>query len=200
MITSLSKIIVLISFLHLTFMANRSNIHLGLPKILNGSSEYFTVIVIIFLVTFILTIFYQGDKQDTGLSTEYHITDAVRWLGAEGSGINQDIGFFFYWHIMLSQFLPYIKANQLYVYINPLPWGLSSSPAPLPPSHLSRSSQSTKLSSLGYTAASHQISILHKVLYICLCYCLDLPRLFLLPKFTSLFSTSTSLFLPCKQY
>ena len=149
MITSLSKIIVLISFLHLTFLANRSNIHLGLPKILNGSSEYFTVIVIIFLATFILTIFYQGDKQGTGLSTEYHITDAVRWLGAEGSGINQDVGFFFCWHTMLSQFLLYIKANQLYVYIRPVPWGLSSSPAPLPPSHLSRSSQSTKLSSLG---------------------------------------------------
>ena len=109
MITSLSKTIVLISFLHLTFLANRSNIHLGVPKILNGSSEYFTVIVIIFLATFILTIFYQGDKQGTGLSTEYHITDAVRLLGTEGSGINQDVGFFFYWHVMLSQFLPYIK-------------------------------------------------------------------------------------------
>lgn len=58
MITSLSKTIVLISFLHLTFLANRSNIHLGVPKILNGSSEYFTVIVIIFLATFIVTIFY----------------------------------------------------------------------------------------------------------------------------------------------
>ena len=198
MITSLSKIVVLVSFLHLTFLADRSNVHLGLPKILNGSSEYFIVIVIIFLATFFLTISYQDDKQGTGLSTEYHITDTVRWLGAEGSGINENVGFFFYWHVM-SQSLLYSKANQLYVYIYPLPWGRFSSPAPLPPSHLSRSSQSTKLSSLGYRAASHQIPVLRKVVYICQCYSLHSSHLFLLPTSTGLFSTSTSLFLPCKQ-
>ena len=41
---------------------------------------------------------------------------------------------------------------------------------PLPPSHPSRSSQSTKLSSLCHTAAFHYLSILHMVVYICRCY------------------------------
>ena len=41
---------------------------------------------------------------------------------------------------------------------------------PTPPSHSSRSSQSIKLSSLCYTAASHQLSVLNMVLYTCQCY------------------------------
>ena len=64
---------------------------------------------------------------------------------------------------MLCEFLLYKIVNQLYVYIYPLPLG--------PPSHHliyhpSRSSQSTKLSSLCYTAASRQLSILYMVMYI----------------------------------
>ena len=41
---------------------------------------------------------------------------------------------------------------------------------PLPPRHPSRSSQNTSLGSLGYAAASHQLSLLHMIVYICLCY------------------------------
>ena len=38
---------------------------------------------------------------------------------------------------------------------------------PFPTSHLSRSSQSTRLGSLCCIATSHQLSILHKIVYIC---------------------------------
>ena len=36
-----------------------------------------------------------------------------------------------------------------------------------PPSHLCRSSQSSRLGSLYYTAASHQLSVSHMVVYVC---------------------------------
>ena len=52
--------------------------------------------------------------------------------------------------------------NQLYVYIYPLPLGFP----PTPPSHPSRSPQSIELSSLCYTAPSHELSILYMVVYI----------------------------------
>ena len=58
----------------------------------------------------------------------------------------------------------------------PLPVGLSSLPWPCP----SRSSPSTKLGSLCYTAASHQLAVLHMVVYICqrysICPTLSFPR------------------------
>ena len=41
---------------------------------------------------------------------------------------------------------------------------------PFPPSHLFRSSQRARLSSLCYIATSHQLSILYMVVYICRCY------------------------------
>ena len=44
-------------------------------------------------------------------------------------------------------------------------------PLPTTPSHPSRSPQSTKLSSLCYTAGSHQRSILHTVVFICQSSC-----------------------------
>ena len=62
---------------------------------------------------------------------------------------------------MLYQSLLYNKVNQLYVYIYLIPLA--------PPFHLlhrSRSSQSTRLSSLCSTAASHQLYILHMAVYI----------------------------------
>ena len=62
---------------------------------------------------------------------------------------------------MLCSFLLYDKVNQLYVYIYPLPPEL-----PFHTSHPSRSTQSTKLRFLRYTEASHQLSILHMVVYI----------------------------------
>ena len=66
---------------------------------------------------------------------------------------------------MLCQFLLHNKVNQQFVYLYPLSLGPPSQPHPL--SHLSRSSQSTKLSYLCYTAGSHQLSILHMVVYLC---------------------------------
>ena len=54
---------------------------------------------------------------------------------------------------------------------------------PLPPSlsHPSRWSQSIKLISLCYAAASHKLSILHLVVYICPCHSLTLSQLTLPP-------------------
>ena len=72
---------------------------------------------------------------------------------------------------MLCQLLLYDKVNQLYVYIYLLTLGPLSHPTPT--SHPSKSSQSTKLSYLCYTAASHQLSILHMVVYMCQCYSLS---------------------------
>ena len=67
----------------------------------------------------------------------------------------------------------YHLGNPRYAYIPSL-W---SFPPMYPTSHPSRSSQSTKLSSLSYTAVSHQPSILYMVLYICQCYSLNQPTL-----------------------
>ena len=53
---------------------------------------------------------------------------------------------------------------------NPLHLELPSHP---PPSHPSMASQSTELSSLFYVTASHELSILHMVAYICQCYSLN---------------------------
>ena len=65
---------------------------------------------------------------------------------------------------MVCQFLLYNKVNQLYTYIYPhiLPLRLP----PTLPIHPSRWTQSTELISLCYVAASHQLSILHLVVYI----------------------------------
>ena len=69
---------------------------------------------------------------------------------------------------VLCQFLLYNKVNQLYVYILPIsPPSEASLPHSL--SHFSRSSQGTELISLCYAATSHQLSILHLVVYICQC-------------------------------
>ena len=53
---------------------------------------------------------------------------------------------------------------------------------PTPASYTSRSSWSTKLSSLHYTAISYQLSILHVVIYVCQCYSLNFPFIFTLTK------------------
>ena len=61
-------------------------------------------------------------------------------------------------------FLLYSEVNMcIYIYIYPLPL----TPLSHPLSHSSRSSQSTQLSSLCYIAASHWLSLLHVVVYIC---------------------------------
>ena len=72
---------------------------------------------------------------------------------------------------MVCQFLLYNKVNQLYICSH------ISSLLRLPPSHPSRWSQSTKLISLCYAAASHQLSVLRLVVYICPCQSLTLSQL-----------------------
>ena len=44
---------------------------------------------------------------------------------------------------------------------------------PLLPSHPTRSSQSSRLGSLCYIVTSHQLSVLHRIAYICQCYFLS---------------------------
>ena len=98
---------------------------------------------------------------------------------------------------MLCQFLLYSKVSQLYVYMYPLPLELPSHP---PHPILSGSSQSTALSFLCCTAASHQLTILHVIVYIYQCYSLHLSYPFLPPPMSTCpFSTPASLFTPCKQ-
>ena len=67
---------------------------------------------------------------------------------------------------MLCQFLLYNKVNQLYVNIYPIPLEPPYDPH-IPPLW---ASQSTELSSLCCTAASHQLAILHTVVYISQCF------------------------------
>ena len=78
---------------------------------------------------------------------------------------------------MSCQFLLYNKVNQLYVYIYiPIsPPSCASFPSSL--SHPSRWTQSAKLISLCYAAASHQLFILHLVVYICPCHSLTSSHL-----------------------
>ena len=76
---------------------------------------------------------------------------------------------------MVCQFLLYSKVNQLYVYIPISPPSCVSLPPSL--SHPSRWSQSTKLISVCYVAASNQLSILHSVVYICQCCSLTSSQL-----------------------
>ena len=75
--------------------------------------------------------------------------------------------------------------NQLYVYTYPHIPSLLCLPPTLciPPSvsHPSRWSQSTKLISLCDAAASHWLSILHLVVYVCQCYSLTSSQLTLPP-------------------
>ena len=89
---------------------------------------------------------------------------------------------------MLCQYLLYNKVNQLYVYIYPhVPSLLRLPPSSL--SHPSRWTQSTELISLCYAAASHQLAILHSVVYICPCHSLtssQLPLPCLCPQVPSL--------------
>ena len=82
---------------------------------------------------------------------------------------------------MLNSFLLYNKVNQLYIYIYPHIPSLLSPSLPSSLSHGSRWTQSTELISLCYAAASHQLSILHLVVYICPWHSLTSPQLTLPP-------------------
>ena len=72
---------------------------------------------------------------------------------------------------MVCQFLLYNKVNQLYIYIYPHISSLWCLPPTLPIPPL-QWSQSTELISLCYAAASHQLSILHLVVFISPCHSL----------------------------
>ena len=65
-------------------------------------------------------------------------------------------------------------------------------------SQLSRSSQSTELSSLCYAATSHQLSVLQAAVHICQSQSPNLSHLPASSKSTHPFPISASLFLPCK--
>ena len=83
----------------------------------------------------------------------------------------------------VCQFLLYNKVNQLYIYVCPHISSLLHLPPSLPPSlsHPSRWSQSTEQISLCYAAASHQLSILRLVVYICPYHSLPLSQFTLPP-------------------
>ena len=81
---------------------------------------------------------------------------------------------------MVCWFLLYNKVNQLYIYIYPHISSLLHLPPTLPIDP-SRWSQSPELTSLCYVAASHYLSILHLVVYICPCHSLTSSQLTLPP-------------------
>ena len=69
------------------------------------------------------------------------------------------------------------------VYISLLSWASF-----LPQPHPSRWSQSSRLGSLCYVATSHQLSILHMIVYICWCYFLYLSHYLLTPLCAQVYS------------
>ena len=74
---------------------------------------------------------------------------------------------------MLCWFLLYNKVNQLQLHIYPLPLEPLCHPTRYP-SQPSRPSQSTKLNSLFYTAASHYIFYIRQCICMCVCVCINL--------------------------
>ena len=94
---------------------------------------------------------------------------------------------------LLCWFLPYTNVNQPQVCICPLP--LEPPSHPPTPSHPSRLSQSTGLSSLHHTANSNQLSVLHMVMYMFQCYSLNSSHVLpspLCPQVCSLKETGNS--------
>ena len=96
--------------------------------------------------------------------------------------------FFFqhlYWSIISLRwcvsFCFITKCIVIHIHISPYLFPLVSPSLPSSLSHPSRWSQSTELISLCYAAASHQLSVLHLVVYICPCHSLTLSHLTLPP-------------------
>ena len=81
--------------------------------------------------------------------------------------------FIFHWRIIALQyceFLLYKNVNQPHIYTHLLPLELPSHPSPHPQLWVITEPE---LSPLGCTAASHLPSVSHRVVCICLCYCLS---------------------------
>ena len=98
---------------------------------------------------------------------------------------------FCYWSIIALQYCISFYCttkwiSYMYTYILPL-----LNLPPTPTYHPSRSSQSTEL--LLYTAAPHQLAILHMVVYICQCYSLNSSHSPLFPLCPQVLSLHTSL-------
>ena len=68
----------------------------------------------------------------------------------------------------------------------------------LPPSHPSRSSQSARLGSLCFTPTSHQLAILHTLLYVCQGYLCICPTL-CFPNCVHQFALCICIFIPSLQ-
>lgn len=84
------------------------------------------------------------------------------------------------------------RISYLYTYISLL----LEPPSPSYPTPLGQ--HSTELSSRCFTAASHRLSIFHRIVRLCRCYCPSLSNSPLPTKSTCPFSVSASLFLPCQ--
>ena len=86
---------------------------------------------------------------------------------------------------MVCQFLLYNRVNQLYIYIySHIPSLLRLPPTlPIPPLQVVTKHQADlpELISLCYAAASHQLSLLHLVVYVCQCKSLTSSHLTLPP-------------------
>ena len=119
--------------------------------------------------------FCPWNSPDKNPGVEYHALLQGIFL-TQGFNLNllQCRWILYHWAIGEAQFLLYSNVNQLYVYISPPSW---APPPTHPQYHPSRSSQNTELSSLFYTAASHQLSILHLVVYICQWYSPNLSHI-----------------------
>ena len=77
------------------------------------------------------------------------------------------VGRFLLYNVLLVFAVQHESA--IIILVSPPSWVCFPSPHP-------RSSQSTRLGSLCNTATSHWLSILHTIVYICLCYFLHLPH------------------------
>ena len=126
------------------------------------------------------------------------------WLGQTFLELNSKRSFFFlidlYWSIIALQYCVSFRCTtkrishmHTHVPISPPTW--ASIPSSL--SQPSRSLQSTEPISPCYAAASHHLTVLHSVVYICRCYSHFAPASPSHPMSSSPFSMSTSLFLPC---
>ena len=112
-----------------------------------------------------------GPMEPAKLPCPWHSPGRIlEWVAISSSKGSFWPGDLLHWQV---GFLPLTPPNLLNVELYPLPVEPPSCRSP--PSHLSRSSQSTELSFLHLQAASHSLSILHMLMYICQCYSKFVP-------------------------